>query len=137
MLRRSPSLVEGQVLCEFCSKRFDTQKKRRYVTFYARVLLVYIADRCSNHVLSVHRKRFTCHVWRCPLQGQAFGLRADLRRHQRSAHSEALRQQKQPCPIPGCQTMMSHRKDNARRHLMQTHELNGDAANRALTSMTR
>ena len=134
ILRSTSSSADTQFPCEACSKIFDTQRKRRYVCFLRRPCGSMSLMGSSNHVLSVHNKRFVCHVPRCPLQGQPFGFRADLKRHRQSAHSERQQQPQLPCPVVGCQAMLSRRKDNARRHLTKTHGLNVNTAETHLVS---
>jgi hypothetical protein len=80
----------------------------------------------SNHINSVHRKRYPCRIPGCldeTMKTPRFGLTADLRRHQHSAHPDIFDQHRLPCPVSTCQTQLTHRRDNARRHLMQVHGL--------------
>jgi hypothetical protein len=127
------SSADTQLRCEFCPKLFDTRRKRRYVSCLQQSRKYLSLIHCRNHVLSVHEKRFVCRVPRCPLHGQPFGFRADLRRHQQSTHPEGHQQPKLPCPITGCKAMLPRRKDNARRHLMKTHGLDGNTADVSLS----
>lgn len=132
MFPSTSSSADGPLRCEVCPKLFQTRRKLRFGSLLHRSRQYVSLINCRNHVLSVHEKRFECRVPRCPLQGQPFGFRADLRRHQQSTHPGGHQQPKLPCPMPGCQSMLPFRKDNARRHLMKTHGLDADTTKRTL-----
>lgn len=141
-LRLCPTLIyitsstdHRQFRCSFCAKSFDTTKKRRYVSTSFESQTVHDVDLSSNHTSTVHKKRFHCRVLACSFTkesgGRPFGLKEDLLRHQRSAHPEIFPQQtlsRQTCPVSGCLKKLTHRKDNARRHLIHVHKMSSSTA---------
>jgi hypothetical protein len=94
------SAVEDSYHCSVCGEEFKKSHLRR------------------KHYYRKHNKRFKCTVPGC--RQDPFGLKADLRRHERSCHPDMFPVSSFPCTVPGCSSRYS-RLDNLKRHIRSSH----------------